>query len=307
MEGHHEKILSIIIPSTHRDRVQYLINQIYENVNKGVEIIVVLNSEHERERRIWRGHDGNLTIIMIPRRIGFVPSIIIGSMYARGRYLMFLNDDCKISTRALEMAINFFSSYHGYPLILTCAQTAHVACSQKVLPVLQLLNRLCFKLENEISLTNPVFIPTDFIQGACYIVERGFFKKILPTPHLYLYDDDIEVSLKATRAGIKKALLMPPICVHLLTREELRNRYCRDYYTYFKLRNDVILLLKFSRGLRLVPVFFMWILTMTFIIIFVWSTMGRCTKNARLILKLPRIISVGIRTYKKIYSVGHRS
>lgn len=98
-------IVSIVVPTFNRfDRLQRCIDKTRQNVTTPYEMIVVDGGSTDGARA-WLAEQGDLRVILEPEREGAVRAFNKGFKVARGRYVMWLNDDAYPLPGAVEAAM----------------------------------------------------------------------------------------------------------------------------------------------------------------------------------------------------------
>jgi hypothetical protein len=103
------KIVSIIIPHYNGEKLLYnCINSIYQNIDiDNFEIIVVDNASTDNSIKNIQNLFSDVIVVSNKKNIGYSGGCNIGAQHAKGKYLIFLNNDTEHSDRWIEKLVDF--------------------------------------------------------------------------------------------------------------------------------------------------------------------------------------------------------
>ena len=107
------KLVSIIIPHYNGKELLYnCINSIYQNIQiENFEIIVVDNGSTDDSVQNIKQLFSDIVIITNETNVGYSGGCNIGAQNAKGKYLLFLNNDTEHSKEWVEKLVNFLDSH----------------------------------------------------------------------------------------------------------------------------------------------------------------------------------------------------
>lgn len=272
--------LSIIIPTT-SERTVNSFSKLLDIINKfsNTELIFIINSDEIKEIKIIKNKQ--VIQVHINHKLGFVGAVIVGSKVAKGSYLLVLNDDCEINTEIVGYLIaNFEKVIPNNSLISCSAIHRKFVCTQKLAINLNPHSDKCINYTKFINDKVIYLLNSDFTQGACIIIDKKIFSKIFPPYHYFMYDEEVYMYILSHTNIYKTYIIVPPICLHPLDEKEMKKRYCKDY-PYFKIINDIKIIYSFFTSIDYILITLIWLVSITFTIIFLWSIYSKCPKNIK--------------------------
>ena len=170
--------VSIVIPHLNAPQLDACLASIYRHgAARSFEIIVVFDGSPETDVRQVETRYRDIRAQVLPRNGGFARACNAGAAIAKGKYLIFLNDDTTVTAGWLDRLVDFIES----------DRQIGIAGPKLLYPESDQIQH-CGTVFNEKRLGEHIYrhIPGDFpaanrprnfraITGACIIVEREFF------------------------------------------------------------------------------------------------------------------------------------
>ena len=205
MEG-LSKTFSVIIPTYRRARqldelLSDLEGQDFENLREEVEVIIVTEEPDEEVRRVIEEHAGRGVLEIVPvfseRRLGLPGARNAGVERARGRFLIFLDDDLRLGRDFLRTCRRF-AGLGNFCFRVEGAGgkvVERLLPGKVILPLGLILGGFGFELGGIVEVSH--------LPGACFVVRREClevvkFDERLGEGNAYLEDCDFSFRLRRT-------------------------------------------------------------------------------------------------------------
>jgi len=248
----------VIIPTYRRARqldelLSDLEGQDFENLREEVEVIIVTEEPDEEVRRVIGEHLGKGVLEIVPvfskRRLGLPGARNVGVKRARGKFLIFMDDDLRVRRDFLKTCKRF-AGLGNFCLRVKGARGMRVEKllpGKVVLPLGLIFGGFGFDLGGTVEVSH--------LPGACFIVRREClevvkFDERLGEGNAYL--EDCDFSFRLRRAGRRLYYVSTYAVRHLPPeaggcREPDYRRWLKYYWshkTYFVRKNggDALLL-----------------------------------------------------------------
>lgn len=199
------------------------------------EIIVVDNAS--------KGQDGNnlqekypdITVVCSMKNLGFAGGNNLGNRYAKGDYILYMNNDMLIDAPFLEALVDKFESSDKIGLVSPkikyayAKDTIQYAGYTEMIPV-SVRNNLIGVNEKDNGMYD-LSCKTAFAHGACMLTSRKLIEKIGQMTEVYfLFYEELDWSLQFRRAGYE-IWYEPSSCVyHKESMTIKRGTAIRQYY-----------------------------------------------------------------------------
>lgn len=216
------------------------------------EIIVVDNASPDEEVRPIEEQFPNVQIIRSPENLGFAGGNNLGIAVAKGKYLLFLNNDTEVAPNFLEPLVTLFESnpdvgiaspkiiFYGTDEIIQYAGCGGINPWTGRSVTVGLME----KDEGQ----HDVSFPTALIHGAAMMVPMTVIKKVGLMPELYfLYYEELDWCEMIKRAGYRSYYVAEGKVYHKESASVGQGSVMRTYYMY---RNRLLFIRRNSKGMQ---------------------------------------------------------
>src|SRR5882724_10464637 len=191
---------------------------------------VVVDNASSDDSLAWLSaapHPG-LSLIQNTRNLGFAAACNQGAAAVQGRYLLFVNPDCRVPADALKRMVDLLDARPEVgmlgPLVLNSDGTEQRGCRRYLPDPQRALMRVLglhkpdqdgkvmgFDLTGTPLPHQPV--PVEAISGACLLIRRDLFEKLGGwDPEYFLHCEDLDLCMRVKRAG-QLTLFVPDVTV----------------------------------------------------------------------------------------------
>jgi len=250
------KVSIIIVNYRVKNELFQCINSILESKPQiSYEIIVVDNDKESGIERELTGKFSNVKYVGSKNNLGYGGGNNLGSRYAQGKYLFFLNPDTKILDKTLDGLYNFFVKNNNVGIISPVFLDNNLKPfrsqgSEELTPKTILFSQSFLKkifpnknIYNRYSSTNwnmkaPKMVGA--IPGAAMMISSSLFKKIRGFDEkLFLYFEENDISKRVSSLGYKLFIVPVARIIHFIGKstknlENLENIYSKSRYIYLK-------------------------------------------------------------------------
>jgi N-acetylglucosaminyl-diphospho-decaprenol L-rhamnosyltransferase len=233
------------------------------------EVIVVDNDSMDGSAAAVASMFPNVKIIQSPRNMGYACANMMGLRASIGRYVLFLNSDTLIPSKALPSLIEFLDNN---PQVAACGPrleqkdgAAQAFSFGRDPTLLYIMARACARLGLRAPLhdweTDKVQ-PVDWISGTCLLVRRAAFDQVAGfDERIFMYFEDNDLCLRLRRAGWQIVYYPKVTVVHIGAAspvcENLRREYYDESLRYFYSKHFSVLQ---RTGLRIMLPLYRWFL-----------------------------------------------
>lgn len=170
------------------------------------ELIVVDNASQRNEAALLQKNDPDMTVIRSEENLGFAGGNNLGLSYARGNYILFLNNDIEIDAPFLEQMVNCFKKD---PTIGIVSPKIKYGSAKQVIQYAGFAPLSPVTLRNWIIGTGEVDtgqydVPsyTAYAHGACMMTTWEVLHKVGPMSEVFfLFYEELDWSQRVKRAG----------------------------------------------------------------------------------------------------------
>ena len=188
------------------------------DLNTNFEVIVVDNASYDGCREMLLNHFPTVQYVQCTENLGFARANNLGSAYAKGKVLLFLNPDTKIVGDAIQSMMGVFSKYPDAGIVgcrlLNEDLTIQTSCVQAFPRVFnETLDsevlRSAFprsSLWGTAALMEPksTTTPVECVSGACLMIRHDVFDQVgMFSPEYFMYVEDRDLCYKVFEAGLK--------------------------------------------------------------------------------------------------------
>jgi len=215
-----------------------LLTQTYKNF----EIIIVDNNSYDDTKDIINKYK-NVKLIALPKNVGYGRACNIGVRFAKGRYLVFLNPDVKLTPTFLEI---LYRTIREAPNVGMVCATSVFYNGDKIQSIGQSYEAftgyaldLLFGtkitdvsalslLQNKVSIFKYKYSLFS-CNGVGFIIKKELFEKIGGfSPYYFLYFDDVDLGSKLRRTGYR-ILPSEALLFHKIDEKRAHNLVSRYY------------------------------------------------------------------------------
>lgn len=183
-----------------------LIDSLQEHLRLEYEIIVVDNGSCRNEAELLQQHYPGIVVLRSEKNLGFAGGNNLGIRQARGKYLLFLNNDTYITDDSLHFLVETARLHPETgavgPKIKFAFPPQHIQfAGYTPLSSITLRNRLIgFDEEDHGQYDQPTTTP--YLHGAAMLVKRKVVEKTGEMPEIYfLYYEELDWCTQMTRQG----------------------------------------------------------------------------------------------------------
>jgi GT2 family glycosyltransferase len=192
-----------------------------------VECIVVDNGSSDGSDKRIEGCDPLVRLVRTGGNLGFAVACNIGARCARGRYLLFLNPDARVTGDALEKTLDYLDAPANQRIGILGVQlrdgAGSVARSCARFPGARSMTLHALGIDRVVPSVGYVMVDwdhgntriVDHVIGAYYLVRREVFDAVQGfDERFFLYLEDLDFSLRAKRAGWDSVYLTEVAAYH---------------------------------------------------------------------------------------------
>lgn len=206
------------------------IASIYEHTHgMSFEVIVVDNASPQGGVDDLRKQFPEITIIKSEKNLGFAGANNVGFRHSRGKYVLLLNPDTKLSGPAINIMLERARALPDAGIVgcklLNTDLSVQITSIQKFPTILnQVLDVEYFQLRwPHCPLWDiaPLFsdkiklLKVDVISGACILVRREVFEQVgMYSEDYFMYGEDIDLNYKVSRAGFTNYYVGDAVIIH---------------------------------------------------------------------------------------------
>ncbi len=212
-------LLSIIILNYNKtdltiDCVSSLYKHLGTRVNATeIELIIIDNgsvvkSVDKLKSEIRKNGYKNISVIENKKNLGFSKGCNIGSQYAKGEVLLFLNNDTVVNDTGLWEMLKYIESHNNVAILggkLTNPSGKEQACvGNFYTPFQAVLLLLGLQRFEGISKNPSQITEVDWVKGGCMMIRTEIFKRLGGFDEkIFMYTEDMEICYRARKIGEK--------------------------------------------------------------------------------------------------------
>lgn len=218
-----QKVGVVVVTHNSQDFIYSCLKSIIDNKFSGLEIVVVDNASRDSTILVIK-KNFKVKIIKNEKGLGFVAANNIGIKFLIKKgvgYILQINPDTISSPELVEKLLGVFKKD---PKIGVCGCIiTYTGKRGKVWFAGGYFNRLfCYTrhkfMDKQLKDIKPKSGYTDFITGACMMIDANIFKKIRFSPDKYfLYFEDVFFCENVKKAGFACFLLAEPLVSHIVS------------------------------------------------------------------------------------------
>ncbi len=233
----------IIVNYNGQDFLEDCLHSIFETIGSNVEVILVDNDSHDGSPDEIARLFPEIRLIRSTENQGFAAGSNLGSQYARGQYLVFLNPDTQTANGWLEALLTALKESPKAGLV-----TSKILLLDRVDKINTAGNDVHLTgltLCRGMGLTRNSFDDTGevgAVSGAAFAIRRDLFNLLNGfDPHFFMYMEDTDLSLRAQLAGYRCLYTPASVVYHDY------NLHFGPHKIYYQERNRYRMLLKILR------------------------------------------------------------
>ena len=225
--------LSIVIVNHNAEEfLEQSLKSIYENTQEiNFEIIVVDNNSADESTKMVKEKFPQVKLIEKVNNEGFTKAANQGTKESRARFILYLNNDTVVLSRALEEMVKFMDNYPQAGAcgakILNSDGTLQFSCRQFPTYLSALFNRsslLTRLFPNNIfskrylmsDWSHDEVRQVDWVSGSCLIIRRQAMDEVgLMDDGYFIYCEDVDWCYRASQAGWKIYYVHQSQIIHL--------------------------------------------------------------------------------------------
>ena len=249
------KIVSIIIPHYNGEKLLYnCINSIYQNIDiDNFEIIIVDNASTDNSIKNIQNLFSDIIIVSNKKNVGYSGGCNIGAQHAKGKYLIFLNNDTEHSYRWIEKLVDFLeehpSAFAAQPKVLNINNKEYFDYAGGAGGFIDCFGfpyvkgRLFNTLEKDAGQYDK---PSEIFwsSGAAMIVRTDIFNQLSGFDEVYFaYMEEIDLCWRAQALGYK-IWSVPSAFIYHYGKQTIKENTIKSHYLNH--RNSWILFFKNS-------------------------------------------------------------
>jgi GT2 family glycosyltransferase len=192
------------------------------------EILVVDNASTDNSLDLLDAGLAKTTVLRSAQNVGFARANNFGVGHARGRYLLFLNPDTRVTGDAIPRLLSVLRSSPTIGAVgcrlLNGDLSVQTSCVQKFPTVLNQLLEIDWLKRWVPTLygMRPLFeegkrqpVDVQMVSGACIMMERSTFERIGGfSTEYFLYAEDIDLCYKVWHAGLRVCFVPDAEIIH---------------------------------------------------------------------------------------------
>lgn len=230
------KALSIIIVNWNASELlQNCLKSIQDTVRSDHEVIVVDNNSSDGSVSMIKSAFPRVILLEEKNNLGFSKANNLGFLHSRGEHVLFLNPDTVLTDNAVDGMVDFIKDNKGAgivgPKILKEDKTVEVYCKRrlpdlyddflKIFLIEKMSLFICDLLKNKNIIRksrNGYFEKTqecECLSGCCMLFRREIFDRLKGfDEQVPMYLDDIDISLRSRRLGLKNMYIAESSIIH---------------------------------------------------------------------------------------------
>ena len=222
--------LSVVIPSWNtRELLAVCLERLAAAEKPPAEVIVVENGSSDGSAAMVRERFPDVLLVENPRNEGFAKGCNQGMRLARGRYVLLLNTDTEVAPDAIARLHRFLEEHPGYGAAAPRLVHASGATQRTVMAFPNLWTPLFFATPLERWMPRSRELRRYFLRdwdqederdvdqppAACLLLRRAVLEQVgLFDEDLWLFFNDVDLSLRMARAGWRTRYLADATVVH---------------------------------------------------------------------------------------------
>jgi len=201
--------VSIVIPVYNKWQYTYIcLSSLKKNINRRIpyEVILIDDGSTDETQNLSENIVSNIVYVKNDKNLGFVGSCNVGAKKARGKFIVFLNNDTFIKKYWLESLIDTFENNENVGLV-----GSKLICADGVLQEaggIVWKNKNCWNYGRFGNPTDPAFNylkDVDYCSGASIMLSREIFDKLSGFDEVYApgYFEDTDLAFRVRQLGLR--------------------------------------------------------------------------------------------------------
>ncbi|CAN5201877.1 N/A [soil metagenome] len=197
----------VILSYNKRDLTAECLKTIFQYIpEKSAEVIVVDNASSDDSVEYIKKHFPKVKVIENTKNAGFAGGCNLGAKHAKGDYILFLNNDAKLSNDPLPALIDVFDQ-HEKTAIVGGLLANHNGSPQRSYGSFYTILNVAYLLfageSGELKrFQGKEITSTDWVSGGFMLVKRDVFEKVKGFNESYfMYIEDMDLCYRIKKAG----------------------------------------------------------------------------------------------------------
>lgn len=226
----HIDISIIIVSNNHKVYLEKCLSSIFKySTPLNVEVLIVDNASGDDTSQYTRENFPAVVIIRRKQKRGYAANNNLAIKRSRGQFILLLNSDTEVTSRALQHMFNFMKTHKEAgicgPQLRFPDGSLQLSC--RAFPtwksVIVRRTPLRLFLKNSSLNTNHLLIhinhrktqTVDWLLGACLMIRRDVFKTVgFFDEHFFLYVEDIDFCFRTWQCGWQVYYVPEALVVH---------------------------------------------------------------------------------------------
>jgi GT2 family glycosyltransferase len=215
-----------------------------------IEVIVVDNHSAENPEKTIKENYPETILIMSPENLGFAGGNNLGINIAKGKYLLFINNDTEVDSGFLEPLVNFLEGNPQAGIIspkiiyYNSGETIQYVGCNKINPYTGRNTRIGYKEKDQGQ--HDALRETDLAHGAAMMVPRSVIDKVGVMPEIFfLYYEELDWCESIKNAGYKIYVVPASKIYHKESMSVGKNSTLK---TYYMTRNRLLFMRRNTKG-----------------------------------------------------------
>ena len=194
--------------------------------NISSQIIVVDNNSNDKKIHFYRNKFKKVTWIVNEFNSGFSNGCNIGAQIVKNKWILFLNPDTIIEEKTLKTLIQYCDLNSKFHLITIKQLDENNKNTHpygifpnfiNIIPIFRTFERIFFKKNQRYKIiSNSEVAYPDWISGSFILIRNKHFKELNGwDENFWMYCEDVDFSLRASKIGLNRVILNNWKCIHI--------------------------------------------------------------------------------------------
>jgi len=238
--------ISVVIPNYNGEHLlkKFLLDleKVVITHNPENEIIIVDNGSKDKSVNFIKNNFPKIKVICLQKNLGFGPACNIGAKKSSGKFILFLNNDIKITQNFIELFLKYFTHpdiFAVYPSIYVPRRKRKEGRKRRIFRF-NMYKGASQKTEDFTNRPGYAIYPP----GCCFLVKKEHFLQLGGFDELFspCYWEDIDLGYRGWKRGLR-TLYVPSVTVYHLEGET--TKFINSYFLKkISVRNKLIFIWK---------------------------------------------------------------
>ena len=185
-----------------------------------VELVWVDNGSADGAEQWVTANYPEVAVRRLPENRGVAAARNVGASAARGRYLLFLDDDTEASAEAIDCLLCYAESHPAAGIVACALHDADGRTQQSFKSYPGLLSKIANVLSSRLRSEHQVELPDApiepcYVIGACQLIPRRLFERLGGfDEHIFYGPEDADFCMRARREGFATVFLPDVAILH---------------------------------------------------------------------------------------------